>query len=66
MLKIIISAILLMNAIFWGIFPPSENSPHNKVLNILGINYKFDKYGHLVIGTCFYIIGVLLGQSSVD
>ena len=65
MLKIVISAFLLMNAIFWGIFPPSENSPHNKLLIILVINYTFDKYGHLFIGTCFYIVGILLGQSSL-
>jgi len=64
MLKIIIAAVLMMNAIFWGIFPPSDNSPHNQVANLLGLDYKFDKIGHLVVGTCFYITGVFFGQAS--
>jgi hypothetical protein len=64
MLKIIIASILMMNAIFWGIFPPSDNSPHNQLANILGIDYKFGKIGHLIIGACFYIAGAYFGQAS--
>lgn len=54
----------MMNAIFWGIFPPSDNSPHNQIANILGIDYKFGKIGHLIIGACFYIAGAYFGQAS--
>lgn len=64
MLKIIIAAVLMMNAIFWGIFPPSDDSPHNQIANLLGIDYKFDKYGHLLIGSIFYIAGAYFGQAS--
>ena len=64
MLKIIIAAVLMMNAIFWGIFPPSDDSPHNQIVNLLRIDYKFDKFGHLFIGTIFYIAGVYFGQAS--
>ena len=64
MLKIIIAAILMMNAIFWGIFPPSINSPHNQLMRFLGIDYNFDKFGHIILGSVFYIGGVLIGQAS--
>jgi len=64
MLKIIIAAVLMMNAIFWGIFPPSDDSPHNQIANLLGIDYKFDKFGHLLIGSIFYITGAYFGQAS--
>ena len=53
MLKIILAAILMMNAIFWGIFPPSTNSPHNQLMRFLGIDYYFDKIGHNVLGSVF-------------
>ncbi len=64
MLKIILAAILMMNAIFWGIFPPSTNSPHNQLMRFLGIDYDFDKIGHIILGSIFYIGGVLIGQAS--
>ena len=43
MLKIILAAILMMNAIFWGIFPPSTNSPHTQLRRFFGIDYYCDK-----------------------
>ena len=65
MLRIIITSLLMVNAIFWGIYPPSDDSPHSLILNYLGINFKPTKFTHLIIGVVFYIIGVLISQQQV-
>ena len=33
MLRIIITSLLLVNAIFWGVYPPGDGSPHYLILN---------------------------------
>ena len=63
MLRIIITSLLMVNAIFWGIYPPSDDSPHSLIINYLGLNYKPGKFIHLLIGTIFYIIGVIIMTS---
>jgi len=62
MLRIILTSLLMVNAIFWGIYPPGEDSPHSLIIKYLGLNYKPTKITHLVIGTFFYIIAVLVSQ----
>jgi len=64
MLRIIITSLLMVNAIFWGIYPPAEDSPHSLISKYLGLNYIPGKTTHLIIGTIFYIIGVLIAQQQ--
>tara|TARA_B100000925_G_C21616440_1_gene306981 strand:- start:298 stop:513 length:216 start_codon:yes stop_codon:yes gene_type:complete len=64
MLRIIITSLLMVNAIFWGIYPPADDSPHSLISSYLGLNYKPGKMVHLLIGTIFYIIGVLIAQQQ--
>ena len=64
MLRIVITSLLMVNAIFWGIYPPSDDSPHSIIINYLGLNYKPGKFSHLFIGIIFYIVGVLIAQQQ--
>ena len=64
MLRIIITSLLMVNAIFWGIYPPADDSPHSLISSYLGLNYKPGKMVHLLVGTIFYIIGVLIAQQQ--
>ena len=43
----------MMNAIFWGIYPPSEDSPHSLIFKFIGLDTQPNKYIHLLIGTIF-------------
>jgi hypothetical protein len=64
MLRIIITSLLMVNAIFWGIYPPTDDSPHSLIVQYLGLNYKPTKFTHLFIGTVFYIIGAFVAQQQ--
>jgi len=64
MLRIIITSLLMVNAIFWGIYPPSEDSPHSLIIRYLGLNYKATKLTHIILGTLFYIIAVVISQQQ--
>ena len=64
MLIIILTSILILNAIFWGLIPVSKYSPHQTLMDFLKINYKPDVYFHLIIGTTFYILAVILIHRS--
>jgi hypothetical protein len=64
MLRIIFTSLLMVNAIFWGIYPPSEDSPHSLVLKYLNIDYKPTKYFHIILGSVFYILGTLIAQQK--
>ena len=55
----------MVSAIFWGIFPVNDNSPHNKILELLKIKYKPDWKFHLILGTTFYVLGVLIAQTKL-
>ena len=55
----------MVNAIFWGIYPPADDSPHSLITKYLGLNYKPGKITHLIIGTFFYIIGVLNSSTTI-
>ena len=64
MLRIIITSLLMVNAIFWGIYPPSDDSPHSLVIKYLGFNYKPNNLTHLIIGTLLYIVAVVISQQQ--
>tara|TARA_Y100000590_G_C15739431_1_gene1019715 strand:- start:5206 stop:5421 length:216 start_codon:yes stop_codon:yes gene_type:complete len=64
MLRIIITSLLMVNAIFWGIYPPSDGSPHALIIRYLGLNYKPTEIFHLLLGTIFYIVAVLISQQQ--
>ena len=64
MLRIILTSLMMVSAIFWGIFPVNDNSPHNKILNYLKIKMKPDWKFHLFVGLTFYILGVLIAQTK--
>ena len=54
MLRIILTSFLMVNAIFWGIYPPGDDSPHSLIIKYLGLNYKITKNIHLIIGTILF------------
>ena len=60
MLRIIIATILMAAAIFWGMYNPSDESPHNEIMNYLGSNVKLSKLMHIIIGTIFYLLAVIV------
>ena len=64
MLIVVIASILILNAIFWGLIPVSKYSPHHMLLYFFQINYKPDVFFHLIIGTTFYVLAVILIHRS--
>ena len=64
MLRIIVTSILLVNSIFWGIYPPSDTSPHSKISLQLGIGEVKNRWVHVAIGTLFYIVAVIVAQQQ--
>jgi len=60
MLRIIISALLICAAIFWGMYNPTNGSPHNEMLHYLGFNKKLTKWMHIILGTMFYLLAVIV------
>ena len=64
MLRIVITSLLMVNAIFWGIYPPSNDSPHTLIIKYLGLDFEPGKYSHLFIGVMFYVIAVLIAQQQ--
>ena len=46
----------MMNAIFWGIYPPSEESPHSLIFIFIGLDIKPNKYIHWLIENFFLYI----------
>lgn len=64
MLRIIITSLFMVNAIFWGIYPPADTSPHSKISLSLGFGTIKNHWIHLAIGTLFYMSGVLIAQQQ--
>ncbi len=64
MLRVYIYNILCVYTIFWCIYTPSEDSPNYLIMKYLGLDYKPTKFTHLIIGTVFYILGVLIAQQQ--
>jgi len=64
MIRIILSALFLLNAIFWGIYPVGEDSPLSKIINFFGYEYTAPFILHLLIGTLFYILAIVISQQK--
>ena len=57
MFKFVVIAILLINSIFWGVYPVNEYSPHQKILNKISyFNFKITPLSHIIVGTMFLVI----------
>jgi len=61
MLRVIITSLLAVNALFWGLFPHSE---HCQMGAWLGIKKCPSHYVHLGLGFIFYILAVLTAQQT--
>lgn len=55
----------MVNAIFWGIYPPSKNSPHNQVLRFFNIKRDVGLLSHLTIGLLFYITAFFVSHNNL-
>jgi hypothetical protein len=65
MFKFVVIAILLINSIFWGVYPVNEFSPHQKILNRLNINHKIAPLSHILLGTMFYLLALFISHSYI-
>ena len=65
MFKFVAIAILLINSIFWGVYPVNEFSPHQKILNKLNINYKITPLFNIILGTMFYLLALFISHSII-
>lgn len=65
MFKFVVIAILLINSIFWGVYPVNEYSPHQKILNKLHFNFKITPLFHIIIGTIFYLLALFISHSYI-
>ena len=66
MLRIIITSLLLVNAIFWGVYPSGEGSPHYLILNYFKPNSGTPNvFVHIILGTSFYVLALLISQDFI-
>lgn len=66
MLRIIITSLLLVNAIFWGVYPPGDGSPHYLILNYFIPNSSPpNKIVHIIIGCLLYLFALLVSQEII-
>ncbi len=61
MLRVIISSLLIVNSLFWGLYPHCDDC---KIAVLAGVKKCPSKYLHLSIGLLFYIAGVLVAQQT--
>jgi hypothetical protein len=64
MLRIIFTSIFMVSAIFWGVYPPVDDSPLVFILQYMNIDYKPTKLIHIILGIVFYILGVFTAQQE--
>lgn len=65
MLKLFIISILLINSIFWGFYPKNSMSPHQKLLDMIGLQIKANSFFHLFIGLFFYLIAFMVSHEII-
>tara|TARA_Y100000591_G_C21638032_1_gene596332 strand:- start:579 stop:779 length:201 start_codon:yes stop_codon:yes gene_type:complete len=65
MFKIVVIAILLINSIFWGFYPSSSVSIHQKIVDRLGLNIKLTYIFNIFIGLFFYILAILVSHNVI-
>tara|TARA_B110000211_G_C14033743_1_gene533440 strand:- start:1161 stop:1367 length:207 start_codon:yes stop_codon:yes gene_type:complete len=61
MLRVVISSLLIVNALFWGLYPHQDDC---KIAALVGIHTCPSKYLHLGIGVIFYIFAILVAQQT--
>ena len=61
MLRVVISSLLIVNALFWGLYPHQDDC---KMGSLIGMHICPSKYLHLGIGVIFYICAVLVAQQT--
>lgn len=66
MIKLFIIAILIINSIFWGFYPVSNISPHQRLVNITGIGYELGTFSHFLFGLFFYLIAFLVSHNFIS
>ncbi len=66
MLKLFIIAILIINSIFWGFYPISKISVHQRLLSKIGIEYNIGIGFHLLSGLFFYLIAFLVSHNFIS
>tara|TARA_B110001450_G_C17249609_1_gene330956 strand:+ start:99 stop:299 length:201 start_codon:yes stop_codon:yes gene_type:complete len=66
MFNLFVISILIINSIFWGFYPVSEISPHQKFINYLGLSYKVNTYFHIFVGLLFYLLSILISHSVIN
>ena len=60
MIRIIIISLLIVNALFWGLYP--HNPESCTFIKIIGIDQCPNKIVHLLMGTFFYILAIMVAQ----
>ena len=66
MLRIIITSLLLVSSIFWGVYPPSDGSPHYLILNYFKPNSNPpNKLIHIIIGVLLYLLALLVSHEII-
>lgn len=66
MIKLFIIAILIINSIFWGFYPIGNISPHQRLLNKMGIKYNVGIFFHFFIGLFFYLLSFLVSHNLIS
>ena len=61
MLRVVISSLLIVNSLFWGLYPHQDNC---NMGSFVGIHKCPSKYLHLGIGVIFYICAILVAQQT--
>ena len=65
MFKLFVISILIINSIFWGFYPVSDISPHQKIINYSKLNIKASFITHCISGLFFYVLAVLISHSII-
>ena len=66
MLRIIITSLLLVSSIFWGVYPPGDGSPHYLILNYLIPNSSPpNKIIHIIIGVLLYLFALFVSHELI-
>ena len=60
MLRIILATLFMGAAVFWGMYNPTDGSPHNEIIQYLGLRFKLTKWMHIILGTIFYLLAIIV------
>jgi len=64
MIRIIIISLLIVNALFWGLYP--HDSESCTFIKMIGVNECPNKIVHLLMGVTFYILAIIVAQYSLE